>query len=98
MVPWQRDRGALDERIAAIVAVESTSGGSLAIRAYPVEAADRFVVDEATVAVSIWREGADIVRISLRHDASGSIFYLQGGAPLIDFARELGLRVEPRKS
>lgn len=84
----------MDERIAAIVALESTSGGALAIRAYPVQPNDRFVASEATLALSIWCEGVDIVRMSLKHDESGLIAYLQGGAPLLELARELGWRIE----
>src|SRR5262249_50131662 len=95
---WQRNRAALDDRIAAIVAVESTSGGALAVRAYPVQPDDRFFAREATVAISIWREGADVVRISLKHEESGSVVYLQGGAPLFELARELDLRIDRTES
>ena len=41
-----------------------------------------------------WCEGVDIVRMSLKHDESGLIAYLQGGAPLLELARELGWRIE----
>jgi hypothetical protein len=84
----------LDERVGAIIAVEGSSGGSLAIRAWPVEANARFIVEQTTIALSIWREGDDVVRMSLKHDDSGSIIYLQGGPPLFEFARRLGLRLE----
>lgn len=88
----------MDDRIAAIVAVESTSGGALAIRAYPVQPGDRFVAREATVAISIWHEGVDVVRMSLKHEESGSVVYLQSGAPLFELARELGLRIDRTES
>ena len=41
-----------------------------------------------------WCEGVDIVRMSLKHDESGLIAYLQGGAPLLELAKELGWRIE----
>ena len=84
---------ALDENVAAIVLVESRSDGSLAIKARPVEVGDRFIAGSTTVALSIWRENPDVIRMSLKHDASGLTVYLQGGAPLVEFASKLGLRL-----
>jgi hypothetical protein len=82
----------LHERIVAIVAVESRADGSLAMLARPLQDDDRFFVEQATVAITIWCEGDDVVRMSVTDGATGEVAYLQGGAPLLHLAKELGLR------
>lgn len=74
--------------------VESTPAGSLAIEVWPLDAGERLTTKQASVTLSAWREGDDVIRASLKHDESGQVAYLQGGAPLLDFVRALGLRIE----
>lgn len=87
------EQSASDDRVAAMIAIASRNG-SLAIEARPVDADNSFVAEPARIAFALWREGNDVVRVSLKDDRSGAVVYLQSGTPLLEFAERLGLRVD----
>jgi hypothetical protein len=84
----------LRERIAVLLFVEGTRDGSIMIEVRSPDSTDRLTAKQTTVAFSAWSENDDVIRASLKHDESGHVAYLQGGAPLLDLARALGLSVK----
>ncbi|MFN2459496.1 MAG: hypothetical protein ABR591_02190 [Candidatus Velthaea sp.] len=85
----------MNERVTAVVAAESLLDGSLVLVIHPVDSDTRMAVERTAFTVTVWREDRDVLRMSLRNPATGSMAYLQSGATLIAFARELGIGMEP---
>ena len=85
--------GALNERAPFVVTLESADDGSLR---FAVRAADerRLVLPAQRVFTLVtWCED-EVVRFRLDNPETGLVAYAQGGAPLLTFARALGLSVE----
>ena len=73
-----------------------TSNGSIVLDATP--AGGYVFVDGIfrTLVASIWlADSPETVRVSIRNEASGTIAYLQGSAPLRSLAEELGFLLTP---
>jgi hypothetical protein len=77
-------------RVAAVISANCVEG-SLVLVAHAVGGIDRLDGIRGLVAMSIWQEGDDALRMSLRNAASDTVAYVQGGRTLIALARELGM-------
>ena len=85
----------MNEPVMAVVALESMRGGSLLVVIRPVDDIQSFVVhDQSLLTFEAWTEG-DAVRMKFTNPATGAVAYAQGGAPLLEFSRALGVSIEP---
>jgi hypothetical protein len=50
-----------------------------------------------TVVVTLWRESRSVIRGKITH-GSGESAYFQGGQPLAELSKFVGLKISPRKS
>jgi hypothetical protein len=82
----------LHDRTAAFASLESLCDGSLQIVVHVPGSINGFDVLRCTVLIEVWMEG-DAVRVSFRNPRTGSTAYVQGGAPLLALAGELGFEV-----
>lgn len=83
----------MDERITAVASIESPLDGSVVIVVRPVDLPCPEVA-RAAFTITLWRDDSREVRMSLCNPATGAIAYLQSGATLIAFARDLGFDVD----
>jgi hypothetical protein len=79
-----------DRRVAATVSANSVDG-TLVLVVRPVGGVERIDGVQGLLAISMWREGDETVRMSVRSATSETIAYVQGGSSLIVLAGELGL-------
>lgn len=83
----------MDERFGAIVTAEGRDDGGLTLIVEPISGRIRFDGVRGRFVISVWREGSDAIRMSLRTEASGTTAYLQGGMSLFAVADDLGLKI-----
>ncbi|MBV9271015.1 MAG: hypothetical protein JO165_07975 [Candidatus Eremiobacteraeota bacterium] len=84
----------MNERVTAVVALESMRGGSLLVVIQPVDEIHSFMIqDRPMLTFEAWTEG-DAVRMKLTNPATGAVAYAQGAAPLLEFSRALGVSIE----
>ncbi len=84
----------MDDRVVAVVALESMRGGSLLVVVQPVDELHSFVIfDHSLLTFEAWCE-EDAVRMKFTNRATGAVAYAQGGAPLLEFSRALGVSIE----
>ena len=79
----------MDERITVAVLAETVEG-SLVLVVRPVGFGVPADAARGAFTVTMWREDAETVRMSLRSRSSGAVAYVQGGATLLEFVTELG--------
>lgn len=88
-------RGALDERITAVLTIEGSLDGSCVVRVRPTDVRISPGFVRGSLLLSVWREHGSGVRMSLRNPVTGAVAHLQSGESIIGFVREFGIEVEP---
>jgi hypothetical protein len=77
------------------VTIDAASGGrGITLRIAPVDERERLTTECSSVLVSLWREGAAVVRGRITHTGSGSVAYFQGTDMLLRIAEELRIRLQ----
>jgi hypothetical protein len=83
----------LNERISCTVTAESTPDGTIQVALRAVDGASAFHFERAVLTLTMWNVDRETVRLSVINPRTGSIAYLQGGAPVLELAREIGLEL-----
>ena len=85
----------MSERFTVIVDVECASNGSLRLIVRPADPSRALRVRSSHLALMIWTDGEDLVRIAVQHRRSRTLAYVQGNRALRELAEKLRLELAP---
>jgi hypothetical protein len=88
-----RKKDALNERISCTVSAERAPDGTIQVVLRAVDGFSAFRFERALLMLTMWHVDRETVRLSVINPRTGSIAYLQGGAPVLELAREIGLEL-----
>ena len=83
----------MNERISCIVTAEGTPDGTIQVAIRVVDGISAFRFERAVLMLTMWKVDRETVRLSVVNPRTGSIAYLQGGLPVLELAREIGLEL-----
>ncbi|MBV8370673.1 MAG: hypothetical protein JO036_17310 [Candidatus Eremiobacteraeota bacterium] len=85
----------MSERFTVIVEVECASNGSLRFVMRPVDPSRAIRVRPSHLAVTVWTDGEDLVRLAIQHRRSRTLAYVQGNRALRELAEKLRFELTP---
>jgi hypothetical protein len=85
----------VSERFTVVVEVECASNGSLQLSVRPADPARAIHVRPSRLAVTIWTDGEDLIRVALQHRRTRTLAYLQGNRALRELSEKLRLELVP---
>jgi hypothetical protein len=87
----------MQARFSAVLSLHTSDDGAIVARITPALENDRFVVDDVTLAFTVWSESPDVVRASISHPASATTTYFQTtGAGLAGVLAAIQFALIPR--
>jgi hypothetical protein len=85
----------MSERFTVIVEVECAPNGSLQFSLRPADPSVAIRVHPSHLAVTIWADGEDLVRVAIHHRRSRTLAYVQGNRALRELCEKLRLELAP---
>jgi hypothetical protein len=85
----------MSERFTVIVEVECASNGSLQFSLRPADPSLAIRVRPSHLAVTIWADGDDLIRVAIHHRSSRTLAYAQGNRALRELCDKLRLELTP---
>jgi hypothetical protein len=85
----------MSERFTVIVEVECASNGSLQFSLRPADPSRAIRVRPSHLAVTIWGDGEDLIRVAIQHRRSRTLAYVQGNRALRELCEKLRLDLAP---
>ncbi len=85
----------MEQRMTALLSLRPLADGCVAVAVERGADARCLTVDDTTLVLTLWREGAGVVRGKFDHPSSGSVAYFQTSDVLFAMADALRLRLVP---
>jgi hypothetical protein len=85
----------MSERFTVIVDVECAPNGSLQFSLRPADPSKAIRIRPSHLAVTVWADGEDLIRIAIQHRGSRMLAYAQGNRALRELGEKLRLELAP---
>jgi hypothetical protein len=85
----------MSERFTVIVEVECAPNGSLSFSLRPADPTRASRMLPSHLAVTIWADGDDLIRVAIQHRRSRTLAYVQGNRALRELCERLRLELAP---
>ncbi|MDB5069748.1 MAG: hypothetical protein JWM87_859 [Candidatus Eremiobacteraeota bacterium] len=83
----------MEPRVSVVLSLRQLPSGEVAIGIERETGRGSLAVEAATLVLTLWPEGPEIVRGRIDHLASGTVAYLQGSGAILAMAQALRVRV-----
>jgi hypothetical protein len=85
----------MEQRLTALLSLRPLADGEVAVAIERSADGRHVTVDDTTLVLTLWHEGADVVRGRFDHPSSGAVAYFQSNDTLLAMANVLRVRLAP---